>query len=611
MPDTVGPFTRWWWFSGEILKDDIRYQLDWLKENGFGGVEIAWVYPLPGSKPGCRFLSDEWTELAVFTRRHCDEIGLLCDFTLGTLWPFGGSWVTEADASKTYEGVSGQRLKWTWEDPHTEKHSYLIDHLDSNALWRYMKKIGDALGSALGGGKSCLFTDSWEVESEGLWTDGFGEEFRERYGYDIGEYMENLDSHPDIRYDYRKLISEYVLDEFFRPLGRICFDEYGSGSRVQCHGAPTDLLAAYASAHIPETEALLYEPGFARIAASAAAFTGKGIVSCEAFTCLYGWVPRPGPAPHIKKEFAGDIKLLADSLFANGVNSIVWHGMPYNPEGGKNEFYATVHVGPDSSFAKDIPALNAWMAKVQGYMKLGSSYSNVAVYLPLEDQRMANELPENGDVVYPPGAKYHWELRYLTMPEELYGYNPLWVSGEFLKSGTVRDGILNIGGVSYRLLYIDSEWIDPDNLELIVRLAVSGLEVVIKKPPAEPGRNVTDRYSELTEKLFALRNVSDDISKTGIGNPVVRFHSDVNPEYWCRKHGEDYYFFIANPHTRTIRYPLRHGQYRESGPMMIRAEFSPGGFNVERELEFEPCQSWLVRISESGDFENIDITLRL
>ena len=40
------PCTRWWWFATEIKKPDIKYQLDWAKENNFGGVEIAWVYPL-------------------------------------------------------------------------------------------------------------------------------------------------------------------------------------------------------------------------------------------------------------------------------------------------------------------------------------------------------------------------------------------------------------------------------------------------------------------------------------------------------------------------------------------------------------------------------------
>ena len=40
------PWTRWWWFASMIQKNDIADNLSWLKENGFGGVEIAWVYPL-------------------------------------------------------------------------------------------------------------------------------------------------------------------------------------------------------------------------------------------------------------------------------------------------------------------------------------------------------------------------------------------------------------------------------------------------------------------------------------------------------------------------------------------------------------------------------------
>jgi len=39
------PYTRWWWFSGPIDEAVIRHQLDWAAANGFGGVEIAWMYP--------------------------------------------------------------------------------------------------------------------------------------------------------------------------------------------------------------------------------------------------------------------------------------------------------------------------------------------------------------------------------------------------------------------------------------------------------------------------------------------------------------------------------------------------------------------------------------
>ena len=44
------PWTRWWWFASVITKADIADNLAWLKKNGFGGVEIAWIYPLNRKK---------------------------------------------------------------------------------------------------------------------------------------------------------------------------------------------------------------------------------------------------------------------------------------------------------------------------------------------------------------------------------------------------------------------------------------------------------------------------------------------------------------------------------------------------------------------------------
>ena len=40
------PYTRWWWFSSDIDNNDVRDQLIWLRDHDFGGVEIAWIYPM-------------------------------------------------------------------------------------------------------------------------------------------------------------------------------------------------------------------------------------------------------------------------------------------------------------------------------------------------------------------------------------------------------------------------------------------------------------------------------------------------------------------------------------------------------------------------------------
>ena len=68
------PYTRWWWFSSEIENNDVRDQLVWLRDHGFGGVEIAWIYPmgLDSTTIHPDFLSPEWAGHVNFAKRTAD-----------------------------------------------------------------------------------------------------------------------------------------------------------------------------------------------------------------------------------------------------------------------------------------------------------------------------------------------------------------------------------------------------------------------------------------------------------------------------------------------------------------------------------------------------------
>jgi hypothetical protein len=585
---TSKPYTRWWWFAGPIRREAIRAQLEWVRANGFGGVEIAWVYPLPGSRPGPRWLAPEWAHLVSYAKRCAESLGLGCDFTCGTLWPFGGSIVEERDAAQSYTGLAPQRLLHSWEQLHAEP-GYILNHLSRHALERYARQMGAALAPALSGAPSALFCDSWEVETDGLWTTGFDDTFRQRYGYDILPYMPALDDHPDVRYDYRRLIAAYVLGEFYRPLSTLC-RALGGFSRVQAHGAPADLLACYAAADVPESEAILFDPHFSQFAASAAALAGRPIISAEAFTCLYGWTPRPGPAPYIKRERPADLRLLADALFANGVNMIVWHGMPYNPPGAKTEFYASVHVGPDGALAEHIPALNEHMATVSAAMRRGCTYSDVAVYLPLEDNWMRGELPEE---LRRPSAKYHWELQHQRFPAELAGYRPLWVSADALPKAAYVDGVLHCGEARFSSLYVDVEWLEAEALAEIRRLARQGLPVWMRKRPAQPGRAQSAGYECDLDALLARDSVRSNFAPA---NPPLVEGRDL-PEFWCRVDGDEAVLFFAHPASRGLTYPLRYGQAEEAGAVETPVVIHWGGRQTEARLAFAPQQSLLVQVS--------------
>jgi hypothetical protein len=416
--------------------------------------------------------------------------------------------------------------------------------------------------------------------------------------------MGKFDEHPDVRYDYRKLIAEYALERFYKPFTSIC-KSLGGFARVQCHGSPTDLLAAYGTMDVPETEAILFPSTFAKIAGSAAALTGKPVVSCETFTCLYGWKPRPGPAPHIKREQVADMKLLADSLFANGVNQVFWHGMPYNPKGGTNEFYATVHVGPDSGFADEIGPFNSYMEKVCSIMCRGKTYSEVAVLLPIEDAWMAEERTGEG---HAPDAKYPWDFRYATTPDELAGYHPLWVSGYFLKQATYEDGRIRIGDASFGALYVDVEWLDGEVLTELLRLCKYGLPLCLKRRPSQPGKVKLSSYDTMLSNLASLPNVVDDFGKLPLSAPLVRGKSI--PEYWCRVDGDSHLIFFANPKSRELRYPMSYGQSFSEETTRLPIEINVKGNVVTTEIVFEPYQSMLVEIGSDGSTKLHDIFFR-
>ena len=599
------PYTRWWWLAGPFRREDIRDQLEWLRSNGFGGVELAWLWPtwIEDAEPGIEWLGPEWSDLVAFTKQEADRLGLGCDLTFGSCWPFGGSVVRPEDAARTFRGRSRQRLNGSWEDREGAS-LYVLNHLDREALRHYAEAMMPAFAGGLLGSRSALFCDSLEIETRRLWDPRLWDRFAERFGYRLEGLEDQIDEDPDLRYDYRTVIAEAILP-FYQEFAAIC-QEHGAISRVQCHGAPTDLLSAYAAVEIPESEAILFDPPFSRIAASAAALAGRPVVSAETFTCLYGFITRTNLEPYRywHKEQAADLKLLADALFAQGINQIVWHGMPFNQPGGRNEFYASVHVGPDAAFAAELPAFNAYLERVSSLLKLGRTESRLAVYLPNEDNRRLDRIP---DAERTPGAGYRWEMRSVIVPREAEGYAPLWISPAFLRSAAVVGGRLRVGTCAFHALLIDVEWLDGDALAEVVRLAIDGLPVILRRSPHPPGKRPRGDYPALLDALLARPNVVGRLDDAALA-PLVA--GDDLPPFWARRTAEALYLFFAHPKARELRYPMVYGQSLCRGPVSRRIVVDPGGVRLPLDLVFEPYQSLLVCVPGQGDVRLVDIRYR-
>ena len=99
---TTKPWTRWWWEGSAVNKKDLTWNLEQYRKAGLGGVEITPIYQVYGHEnESIQFLSPQWMDVFGHTLSEAKRLGLGVDLANATGWPFGGPWVSDADASKT------------------------------------------------------------------------------------------------------------------------------------------------------------------------------------------------------------------------------------------------------------------------------------------------------------------------------------------------------------------------------------------------------------------------------------------------------------------------------------------------------------------------------
>ncbi|MBK9106834.1 MAG: hypothetical protein IPM92_00250 [Saprospiraceae bacterium] len=610
------PMARWFWFATEIKERDVKYQLDWAKENNFGGLEIAWLFPLhryqfwyqrdfnrhyPVDTSAQKWLSKEWIEIVAYTKRYADTIGMACDFTFGSAWPVAGHNIEKQYGTQIYGDTSfSQLLTFSWSWPENMR---VINHMDPKAFEIFAEPIQRAFKDILKGAKTVLFTDSWEIKlnkTNKLWTPGFDKTFKEKFGYDIIPYMDmGLDSFPDVRYDYMMLLDEYVTKGFYIPYVNKC-KEIGAWSRVQCLGAPADIMTTYALPDIPESEAMLNDPNYSKIVSSAGCLASKQVVSCESFTCMYGF-----PNTYLRKEQTADLKMVADALFANGINHHIYCGMPFNPKGSDTiDFFATCYIGPGGSLTEELPAFNAYVEKVSGILQKGKTYTDVAVYIPYEDAVMKGPLPKERQRVWVWGE---YEMRYVHTPEEVAGYHPMWINRHFLETAKLKNKQLLVGDAHFSLLYIDVKYMDIRALKRVLQLAQKGLPICIKQTPAQPGLSKSSAFSKMLKQLYELENVFSNFEQNYNKQALIQGNS--LPEYWCRttKDGTKYLFLAQWP-SKNLQYPVYSGQSLVTESKIMDYKISANGKTQNIKIEFKPYQSVMLEITPDGNIKFMDIS---
>ena len=237
---------------------------------------------------------------------------------------------------------TGQPLKI----PSPNSRGLMIDHFSARATEKNLRYILEKLEKRLGPLHKTrlkyLYTDSYEANSA-AWTKLMQKEFRKRNGYDMNKYIpalsgyvvDNRDTTERFLYDFRKTLSDLIIDYHYDLSRQICA-EYGIGFNAEAagpgppiHNCPFESIESSGVLSVPRGEFWYKHEKIDQLqiikgVASASHLYNQKFVEAEAFTSVFLWQYGPG-----------DIKQIADKAMCEGLNSFVYHTFPHSPpEGG-------------------------------------------------------------------------------------------------------------------------------------------------------------------------------------------------------------------------------------------------------------------------------------
>src|SRR5262245_1732836 len=102
-PDSAKPRTWWHWTNGNVTKEGITKDLEWMKRVGIGGMQLADVASGGGQSVERKILfgSPEWLDAVRHAASEADRLGLeLAIFSSAGWSETGGPWVKPEQAMK-------------------------------------------------------------------------------------------------------------------------------------------------------------------------------------------------------------------------------------------------------------------------------------------------------------------------------------------------------------------------------------------------------------------------------------------------------------------------------------------------------------------------------
>ena len=94
------PGSRWWWMGSAVDADNLKWNIAEYAKTGIGTLEITPIYGVTGNESHeLTYLSSGWMDALKVCQTAGDDSSVDIDMNGGTGWPFGGPWVTLAQAA--------------------------------------------------------------------------------------------------------------------------------------------------------------------------------------------------------------------------------------------------------------------------------------------------------------------------------------------------------------------------------------------------------------------------------------------------------------------------------------------------------------------------------
>lgn len=353
---------------------------------------------------------------------------------------------------------------------------YVMDHLDSAAVAKYIKYFEDKFEAAGNPYPATFFNDSYEIFGAD-WSPRFFEEFEKRRGYRLQDHLPELlnlatDTYNgvanQIRSDYRETMADMYLDNFIKPWNDFCH-RHNVKTRNQSHGSPSNLIDTYASVDIPEIEGYGMTPlnikglrqeanGFTaknssdfatlKLASSAAHVMGKELTSSETFT----WFTE-----HFRTSLS-QMKPEMDLMFLAGVNRMFFHGTTYSPQDAAWpgwKFYASIDMSPTNSIWTDAPEFMKYVSRCQSFLQMGKPDNDILVYFTCQDSWHTKGTNWLRLCAISEFAQQYTKLDRAVDSLDVYGYGTDYISDNMIRNLQFENGeFVTEGGARYKAMMI-------------------------------------------------------------------------------------------------------------------------------------------------------------